>query len=519
MKLIVKGSLAKVTDGKVKFLRRFLSVKNPKYYWEKRSNPQAQPVLTFLDVAEKTFPAGLIEHVRPKLLKLGIDMDVRYRIEGWHQQVDPECLIGKTLRDYQIDAVKTALRTLRATLECATGAGKTAIQAAIIHYLMQRSVAPILLIVPTVSLLHQTKRELEQMLGISIGMIGNGRKQYDADVIVGIPDTLRRAVPEPASWNRKYRRMMPGKIADPKMHAFLKSVKALLCDECHHGASNTWSNLSMACPADVRLGFTGTADKKENLDYFKLMSVTGPIAARVGSKQLIDAGILARPTVFQMADPKIFGKMVSSYTGKDEIPDKRFPHGWKPKREMKPWNTIYRDAITDNRKLNRFIARIARKLVGISSPPLVFCNHERHLKNLIPAMKRFGVPFKVITGKTPVPIREKILKEFVIKNNFAVGVSTWMDEGVDVPQISALMLCGGGKARVKLIQRIGRGLRAKKQNTVIIVDFAHLNNQHTAKHADERIQECRRQKWRVVRCPKIRRVTKTDLLRDVSRQP
>ena len=60
--------------------------------------------------------------------------------------------------------------------------------------------------------------------------------------------------------------------------------------------------------------------------------------------------------------------------------------------------------------------------------------------------------------------------------------------GVDVPAVGLVVLAGGGKAEVAIRQRIGRGLRAKKNgpNVAFILDFTDEHNNHLRKHARER---------------------------------
>jgi superfamily II DNA or RNA helicase len=63
--------------------------------------------------------------------------------------------------------------------------------------------------------------------------------------------------------------------------------------------------------------------------------------------------------------------------------------------------------------------------------------------------------------------------------------STILDVGVDVPAVGMVILAGGMKAEVSHRQRVGRGLRAKKDapNVAFIVDFTDHWNAHTREHA------------------------------------
>jgi superfamily II DNA or RNA helicase len=74
--------------------------------------------------------------------------------------------------------------------------------------------------------------------------------------------------------------------------------------------------------------------------------------------------------------------------------------------------------------------------------------------------------------------------------------TTIVDVGVDVPSIGMVILAGGGKAEIQLRQRIGRGLRAKKNgpNVTFIVDFtddAQLDLRDHARSARDRRADAR----------------------------
>jgi superfamily II DNA or RNA helicase len=59
---------------------------------------------------------------------------------------------------------------------------------------------------------------------------------------------------------------------------------------------------------------------------------------------------------------------------------------------------------------------------------------------------------------------------------------------VDVPAVGLVQLAGGGKAQVALRQRIGRGLREKKNmpNLCFVADYSTTINQHLRDHARQR---------------------------------
>jgi superfamily II DNA or RNA helicase len=72
------------------------------------------------------------------------------------------------------------------------------------------------------------------------------------------------------------------------------------------------------------------------------------------------------------------------------------------------------------------------------------------------------------------------------EGNIGIG-SLVMDEGVDIRNVDAGMLLGGGKSTRKLIQRIGRIIRPKSYlNIGLIFDFNDKYHYMTKRHTDIR---------------------------------
>jgi superfamily II DNA or RNA helicase len=70
------------------------------------------------------------------------------------------------------------------------------------------------------------------------------------------------------------------------------------------------------------------------------------------------------------------------------------------------------------------------------------------------------------------------------------------DEGIDVPAVDTIILAAAGKSHVKLLQRIGRGLRKKEGDNILIVhDFLDDTNSYLLEHSQERVDTYARQKF------------------------
>jgi superfamily II DNA or RNA helicase len=94
-----------------------------------------------------------------------------------------------------------------------------------------------------------------------------------------------------------------------------------------------------------------------------------------------------------------------------------------------------------------------------------------------------------IRGDVAVEEREKV--KTVMENGddvICIAISKIFSTGISIKNLHYIVFAGGGKAKVKIIQSIGRGLRLHKNKTgVIIVDIADMLN-YSLKHYTKRIE-------------------------------
>ena len=139
----------------------------------------------------------------------------------------------------------------------------------------------------------------------------------------------------------------------------------------------------------------------------------------------------------------------------------------------------------------RLIAEIAK---GTSEswnvPTLILVQWTEHGRNIKRALREIGVRAEFISGSAPTTKRRDVMHAMDDGRLNCVIATTIFDEGVNVPAIGALILAGGGKARHKVIQRIGRGLRVvegKDYLAVFDIWDSH-GDKYLVKHARQRLR-------------------------------
>lgn len=66
-----------------------------------------------------------------------------------------------------------------------------------------------------------------------------------------------------------------------------------------------------------------------------------------------------------------------------------------------------------------------------------------------------------------------------------------MRQGIDIPDIEAVVLAGAEKSHIATVQSIGRGSRKKSHNHFYVSDFIDTGSEHTLSHGLIREQDYR----------------------------
>lgn len=403
-----------------------------------------------------TFPYGIVKRVKRLLREAGYRVmktrDERERVHGDVElEIWPEMLAGITLRPDQMDVIAAALSNGCGLLHVATGGGKTAEGAAIIKALITKRC---LFLVHTKQLLRQARSDIAEFLGTieeHVGVIGDGRFE-PKHVTVATVQSLTRA---------------GGDAQKRVISKYLKSIELLILDETHHASAKTFYRLVQRIDAPWRYGMSGTPFGLADGKGLLVEAAFGPVVARVTNQELIDKGINAKPTI----------RMV-------ECDEPKFDE----EQEGLDWDTVYKEGIVLNDHRNRLVAEWARRFAKKDWPTLVMVRQLWHGDNLCELLRARKVPHAFVHGKMHTDEVER-QKDRLTEGKIRVLIaSPIFGEGVDIPSIRALIVADGGQSTANVLQKIGRGLRRKKDdNRVDVVDFADTTHKWLSRHSQERL--------------------------------
>lgn len=399
------------------------------------------------------FPTGLLSYVVDAISKSvhskGIPMDITYpkypdaNIEALKCDMFGDIV----LRPYQYEAARTLIVQGRGVAKMATNAGKTAVIAAVSKMINGN----VLVVVTSRDLLHQTADRLSSMLGEEVGKVGDGLNDVRR-VTVGTFQTLHNKVTKGDSVPR-----------------WLLELDCTMYDECHHVSSNTSQDVLYAVTAPYRFGFSGTPLKHDDLADLLLMGATGPVVIDISNEQLVNSGISAKPIVEMMQ------------LGTETVPD-AWEYGWR---------SAYDDLIVKCSYRNHIIASYVMQKSMTTLILVDRIEHGRILSSISGSI--------FVNGSNTIEERAEALGKLRDEPGTVVIATPIFGEGIDVPAVELLVLAGGGKGHIKLLQQIGRGMRAKEGDNILrVLDFADLSNKYLAEHSFIRAELYEREGFEVI---------------------
>lgn len=409
------------------------------------------------------FPTGFIPLVKKKLTEKGHAV----RVVG-AEKPKPLGPVNPVVDNYppnphyafHMNTIEKLVAHGQIIAQVATGGGKSRIA----RLAFARIRRPTLFLTTRGVLMHQMKKSFESDNGRKVGVLGDGEWSPRKGINVGMVQTFMARLKDPAY------------CKDPKAQAKIreKTIKLLeyfefvILEEAHEVGDNGFFHVMGYCRnAHFRLALTATPFmRNEEEANMRLMACAGPIGIKVSEKYLIDCGILARP-IFKYVPV----------------------NGPANLYRLLPWQAAYKKGIVDNTERNELIVKEVSRATKSGLTVMVLVQHKRHgeiLNKMLAVMTNAKSEF--IYGAHEQKTRSSALGRLSSGKIQVLIGSTILDVGVDVPSVGMVVLAGSGKAEIALRQRVGRGLRAKKDgpNVAFIVDFTDSKNIHLRNHASQR---------------------------------
>lgn len=426
--------------------------------WDGRSS--------FFDFAKGTFPRGFVTLVYHGLIRAGYKVQlVRKPLPAPLGPEDPkvDSFPEDPRYDYQAEVIDKVLRHGQIIAQVATGGGKSRIA----KLVTARINRPTLFLTTRGILMYQMADAFGD-ISKRVAILGDGSVEVSKGITCGMVQTIMSWLKESPE-NATEAQIKKQSARREKMIEVLSRFELVILEEAHEASGNTYFEIMRHCVnAHYRLALTATPFMKDSEEAnMRLMASSGPVGIRVSEKLLIERGILAKP-YFKFVQLK-------------EKPPKLF--------RSTPWARAYELGIVDYDLRNKHIVAETMRAVRYGLSVVVLIQHTRHGTKLSEQMSAAGLKARYIFGEDDKDERKDAIQALKTKQIDVLIGTTIIDVGVDVPAVGMIILGGGGKAEVALRQRIGRGLREKKNgmpNVAFVVDFADDFNNHLKGHYKQR---------------------------------
>ena len=336
----------------------------------------------------------------------------------------------------------------RALLISATGTGKTYASAFAMRELGYKRV---LFLVHRGQLARQTKKSYQKVFGknISMGLVGAGYSDYDADYVFAMVQTLNR---------------------DEHLHKYNPDeFDCIILDEAHHSSADTYQKVMNYFKPKLWLGMTATPDKRDDdvagRNIYEIYNYQ--IAYEIRLQQAMEEDILCPFHYFGISDV--------SLVDEKQLKSRKMADG--------DFNLL-----TGDERVRHIIEQA--EYYGYSGDRvkgLIFCSRIDESEELSQKFNALGYRTVALNGSATEDERANAFERLAMDEKDASDEMQPLDyifsveilnEGVDIVEVNQVIMLRPTESPIVFIQQLGRGLRkAEGKEYVVILDFiGNYNN-------------------------------------------
>lgn len=342
------------------------------------------------------------------------------------------------LRDYQETAVvdvRVAFRKFeRVILVLSTGAGKTVIFSYIARSAAEKG-KRILIVAHRDQLIKQASRKLNDY-GARHGIIMAGyTPDHNARIQVASVQTLVR-----------------------RLDKITFEPDIIVIDEAHLSAAASYKKVLERFPHAKVLGVTGSPCRLDNKPLGREFGgIYDHMVVGISIRELIERDFLVRPVV---------------YAPKEQIDLSGI------RKSMGDYKTDELAAVVDKPKLIGDAVDQYQKICP-GAPAVAWCVTVEHAQHVADEFNARGIKAVMLCGDHDTVYRDNTLRKLATGEVQVVTFVGILVEGVDVPEISAVLLLRPTMSLASYLQVIGRGLRpAPGKDCCWVLDHAGLSFKH-----------------------------------------
>jgi superfamily II DNA or RNA helicase len=346
-----------------------------------------------------------------------------------------------TLRKDQLSAIDAILEKNRGIIVAPTGTGKTVTMAGMVSCYRKFN---ILIMANTIDLVTQTANEMNRLTGLKPQIIMgksaidwrslhqeidlDGKEDSDGTLVISTIQSFQKLDPDD----------------------YAKVFDVVIVDEAHHCNSlkSGYGKVLSKLYAPIRIGFTATIPKEMEA-LLTMEALLGECIYELSMDEAQQKELLVAP----------------------KIKLHKLPYNQKI-NDLRSYREVVDMAITKGFALNNTIAEIVENHLRKRENVLIFVQFIEQGDYIQKLMERRDIRVEFVNGEMDPIIREHIKKKVESTKGNAVITTTVWKEGINIPSLDAIILGGGWKSYIPILQSIGRGLRVFEGKTEVAVhDF------------------------------------------------
>jgi superfamily II DNA or RNA helicase len=447
----------------ISLVREHFSIQNPAY---KSNSPFVQARLYCISPSGK-FEIGLLGEIVDYFFKKGINVDIDNDIKTYYNPLsisDDYDLKQLSLkyRSYQENSIKNCLKQGRGVVVLPTAGGKTYVMAGLIlniNNILNKNIKT-LVTVPSIQLVEQTYQDfLNYGLTNITKWSGKNKPDFEnSDIIIAGTQIL---------------------LSKSTDLSILSDIDLFLCDETHViRKGNTINKIFSLFKTPHMYGFTGTMPPSL-IDQWNILGKFGPIVYEEKTINLEKQDYISS---FQVVILKINHKNLPLYISNMDYSMESY---------VKEFEYLLNDL---NR--NKIICNLAKNIKNNTIIMVDRLDHGNFLTNLLQDNNK---RIYFIQGSTEIQEREKI-RELMSNSDdvIVVAMSKIFSTGINIPNLHNIIFASAGKAKIKIMQSIGRALRLHPTKKIATIFDIADNTRYALKHLKERKKLYETEKYKII---------------------
>ena len=395
-------------------LKHLASLTNPEFYEKERLRFSTWGTPRFIrcyreDLEWIHLPRGLISQVTELVARAGSQLDVTDRRPD-HDSI--ELRFAGTLQPHQQEAVDAVVDHELAVIVAPPGAGKTVTACAVIAHHQQ----PTLVLVDRRPLLAQWRERLGEHLGLEDEAIGGGKDRPGFLVDVAMIQSLARR---------------------ERPHELFGRYGLVVVDECHHLPAVSFEACVRAAPARRWLGLTATPYRRDGLEGIIALQC-GPTRHETRPGDLLDTSPVRRRLIVH-------------------------PTGFVHDDDTASIQAILGALAEDERRTRQICADVVQAL-DAGRTCLVLTQRTAHIDVICHQIAAAGHDVHILKGglakKAVAAVHDAMANPSHDTGIVVVATGSYLGEGFDWPQLDTLFLAFPIAFKGRVVQYVGRLLRA-----------------------------------------------------------